>query len=591
MTHSHHPVAPTHDRRHADAQALAQDPVRLHPRRAADWPPSSAVRPTPPPARICGYSSCTWSNRASRPVSLNVTITGLKFFFDVTLDHAELMARMHPVPVPRKLPLVLSRDEVARLIASAGSLKYQAALSVAYGAGLRASEVVALKVTDIDSGRMALRVEQGKGHKDRYAMLSPALLERLRAWWQSARAEGKILHGGWLFPGLNPVDPLSTRQLNRAIHAAAEAGADRQARLHAHAAPQFRHPSAGAEGRYPRDPGPARAQAARDHRAVCPGGHRNPARGDQSARARCSPRRAAVMERPALEVADIFRAHGPAWRQAQHGHLSLGQLKVMSAIEQCRSAALGGHVLRCDACEHTEIAYNSCRNRHCPKCQASAARRWLEARQNDLLPVEYYHVVFTLPAPIAALAWYNKAVIYRLLFEVAAETLCTIAADPKHLGARIGATLVLHTWGSALTHHPHVHGIVPGGGLSPDGERWVACRPGFFLPVRVLSRLFRRRFLEATGQAHTAPASCASSANMRALADATAFAAGWRRCDIANGWSMPSARLPGPRRCWPTCRATPTAWRSPTAAWSPWTSAASRFAGRTTAPRAICTRR
>ena len=201
-----------------------------------------------------------------------------------------------------------------------------------------------------------------------------------------------------------------------------------------------------------------------------------------------------------MEVADIFRAHGPAWRQT--AHLSLGQLKVMSAIEQCRSAALGGHVLHCKACGHDEIAYNSCRNRHCPKCQARAAKRWLEARQADLLPVEYYHVVFTLPAPISAIAYTNKAVLYGLLFDVAAETLRTIAADPKHLGAQIGATLVLHTWGSALTHHPHVHGIVPGGGLSPDGSRWIACRPGFFLPVRVLSRLFRRRFLEELALAH-----------------------------------------------------------------------------------------
>jgi hypothetical protein len=205
---------------------------------------------------------------------------------------------------------------------------------------------------------------------------------------------------------------------------------------------------------------------------------------------------------PALEVADIFRAHGPAWRRKQAGHLSLGQLKAMSAIEQCRTAALGGHVLRCETCDTIEVSYNSCRNRHCPKCQARAARRWLEARQTDLLPVEYYHVVFTLPEPIGALAYTNKAAIYRLLFDVAAETLLTIAADPKHLGARIGATLVLHTWGSALTHHPHVHGIVPGGGLSPDGERWVACRRGFFLPVRVLSRLFRRRFLEELVKLH-----------------------------------------------------------------------------------------
>ncbi|MBI4986782.1 MAG: IS91 family transposase [Rhodocyclales bacterium] len=210
------------------------------------------------------------------------------------------------------------------------------------------------------------------------------------------------------------------------------------------------------------------------------------------------------MGRPALEVADIFRTHGPAWRMQLAGHLSLSQLKVMSAIEQCRTAALGGHALRCDACDHQEISYNSCRNRHCPKCQARAAQRWLQARQADLLPVEYYHVVFTLPEPISALAYGNKATLYRLLFDMAAETLMTIAADPKHLGAQIGATLVLHTWGSALTHHPHVHGIVPGGGLSPDGKRWVACRRGFFLPVRVLSRLFRRRFVEELEKLHHA---------------------------------------------------------------------------------------
>ena len=208
------------------------------------------------------------------------------------------------------------------------------------------------------------------------------------------------------------------------------------------------------------------------------------------------------MPRPALEVADIFRAHGPAWRHLERGHLSLGQLKVMSAIEQCRSVALGGHVLRCSACAEPQIAYNSCRNRHCPKCQSSAAQRWLEARQADLLPVDYYHVVFTLPAPISAIAYYNKEVIYSLLFAVAAETLRTIAADPKHLGARVGVTLVLHTWGSALTHHPHVHGIVPGGGLALDADRWVPCKSGFFLPVRVLSRLFRRRFVEELTDAH-----------------------------------------------------------------------------------------
>jgi hypothetical protein len=203
-----------------------------------------------------------------------------------------------------------------------------------------------------------------------------------------------------------------------------------------------------------------------------------------------------------LEVADIFRAHGPSWRHEQRGHLSVGQLKVMSAIESCRSAALGGHALRCSACAQPQIAYNSCRNRHCPKCQSSAAQRWLDARQADLLPVDYYHVVFTLPAPISAIAYTNKELVYGLLFDLAAETLRTIAADPKHLGARIGVTLVLHTWGSALTHHPHVHGIVPGGGLALDADRWIGCKPRFFLPVRVLSRLFRRRFLEEMAAAH-----------------------------------------------------------------------------------------
>jgi hypothetical protein len=207
---------------------------------------------------------------------------------------------------------------------------------------------------------------------------------------------------------------------------------------------------------------------------------------------------------PALEVADIFRAHGPAWRRANAGHVSLGQLKVMSAIETCRTAALGGHVARCEKCAHTHIAYNSCRNRHCPKCQGAAAKEWLADREAELLPVPYYHVVFTLPAPIGNIAYQNKAVIYDILFKAAAETLLTIAADRKHLGARIGITAVLHTWGSALTHHPHVHMIVPGGGIALDGERWVCCRPGFFLPVRVLSRLFRRLFLERLVAAHDA---------------------------------------------------------------------------------------
>ncbi len=228
------------------------------------------------------------------------------------------------------------------------------------------------------------------------------------------------------------------------------------------------------------------------------------------------------MARPLLEVADVFRAHGAAWRKANAGHASLAQLKVMSAIQTCRTAALGGHVERCQDCAHERVAYNSCRNRHCPKCQGAAARKWLAEREADLLPVAYYHVVFTLPAAVAEIAFQNKAAVYDLLFRAAAETLTTIAADPKHLGARIGLTAVLHSWGSALTHHPHVHVIVPGGGLSPDGSRWIACRPGFFLPVRVLSRLFRRLFLEGLAALHAA-GRLAFFGELAPLADKSAF--------------------------------------------------------------------
>jgi hypothetical protein len=199
---------------------------------------------------------------------------------------------------------------------------------------------------------------------------------------------------------------------------------------------------------------------------------------------------------PALEVAEVFRRHGETYRQTHAGHLGRVEHRVMGAIEACRTAVLGGHTERCADCGLIRIAYNSCRNRHCPKCQGLARAEWLAARQTELLPVPYFHVVFTLPAPVAEIAFQNKATVYALLFRTAAETLCTIAVDPRHLGAEIGVVAVLHTWGQNLHHHPHVHCVVPGGGLSPDGTHWIACRPGFFLPVRVLSRLYRRLFLE-----------------------------------------------------------------------------------------------
>ena len=248
------------------------------------------------------------------------------------------------------------------------------------------------------------------------------------------------------------------------------------------------------------------------------------------------------MQRPSLEVADIFRDYGPAWRQANRGHLSLAQLKVMNAIESCRTAALGGHVARCEnsACGHTLIAYNSCDNRHCPKCQGRQAREWLEARKAELLEVPYFHVVFTLPPRIATIAFHNKAVIYSLLFKASSETLLTIAADPKRLGVRIGFTSVLHTWGSAMTHHPHVHMIVPGGGIALDGTRWISAPEDYLLPVAVLSRMFRGKMLAMLKAAHEA-GQLQFFGERADLADKAAFKA-WLEPLYASNWHVYAKR-------------------------------------------------
>ena len=287
--------------------------------------------------------------------------------------------------------------------------------------------------------------------------------------------------------------------------------------------------------------------------------------------------------RPAgLELAEIFRQVGPDYRRDHAGSLSRAQLRVMSAIERCRTAALGGHVEQCDACGHQRIAFNSCRDRHCPKCQSLTRAQWLEDRRAELLPVEYFHVVFTVPQPIEAIAYQNKALLYDMLFKATAQTLRTIAADPKHLGAEIGFIAVLHTWGQNLLHHPHLHCVVPGGGVSLDGKRWIACRPGFFLPVRVLSRLFRRLFLELSARGVRAQGAEVLQRHGAAAGRCRPSSSSWRRRQAPSGWSTPRRRSAGPSRCWSTWAATRTGWRSPTAGW--WTSAtaASRSAGRTT---------
>ena len=234
--------------------------------------------------------------------------------------------------------------------------------------------------------------------------------------------------------------------------------------------------------------------------------------------------------RPALEVADVFRRHGPAYRHAHADHLGGTERRVMAAIEACRTPVLGGHVEHCADCGLVRCAYNSCRDRHCPKCQALARADWLDARQAELLPVPYFHVVFTLPASVAEIAFHNKAVVYAILFRTAAEALRRVAADPRYLGAEVGAVAVLHTWGQALHHHPHLHCIVPGGGIAPDGVRWIACKPGFFLPVRVLSRCFRDLFLDQLRAAFAGDGLRFAGA-LAGLADPATFAA---RLDAAG---------------------------------------------------------
>jgi len=286
--------------------------------------------------------------------------------------------------------------------------------------------------------------------------------------------------------------------------------------------------------------------------------------------------------RPRLELADVLRRHADDYIRRRDGHLDRVQRRVMSAIVACRTAVLGGHVETCTACRASRVAYNSCRNRHCPKCQGGARTRWLAARERELLPVPYFHVVFTVPAPIGAIAFQNKAVVYAILFKAAAEAMTTLAANPRRLGAEIGAVAVLHTWGQALNHHPHLHCVVPGGGLAPDDARWVQGRANFFLAVKPLARLFRRLFLERLAAAFD-KGELRFFSDLAALADRERFAGHLASLRGSTGSFMPRSRSAAPPRSSPISAATPIASPSPTADSCPATSTTSRSPGRTTA--------
>ena len=459
-----------------------------------------------------------------------INLHALRNLYHVTLGRP---GRLKGLPFPRcqrKLPVVLSRDEVRRLFAVVTNVKHKAVFMVAYDSGLRISEILNLRAEDIDSQRMVIRIRQGKGNRDRYARLTPGLLELLREYWRSERPRT------WLFPGADGQKRLRPEHTRADAQKCLSQGRDHQACQHARAAPHLCHSLARSRHQPARDPAAAgphehQHQALYTHVSVEQLRHApsmmEPA-GATFAAATYPGRRGCgrtdldslaggLPMRDGLEVADVFRDGGSCFL-AQYGHtLSWQQRRVLRDVTCCRTAVLGGHIQRCDDCGHERIQYNSCRNRHCPKCQPLARAAWLEKREGELLPVPYFHVVFTLPHELAPLALQNKRVIYSLLFWAAAQTLLQIAADPKHLGAQIGCLMVLHTWGQNLMHHPHVHAIVTGGGLSLDDRRWIGCKKSrkgkeFLLPVGVLSRLFRGKFLHglkrafATG-AYTSPVS------------------------------------------------------------------------------------
>src|SRR4029453_8818062 len=451
------------------------------------------------------YQAYLLRERKLGPRTVKLHVSALRFFFVKTLKRPYLLEDIPFPKVPRRLPGILTTEEVARLIDGAKKLTDRTMLMVLYSTGMRNAELRHLQVRDIDSRRMLIHIQHGKGGRDRYVPLSATLLATLRVYYRWMRPKT------WLFPGTienwradKPLTPKGGGERWGRVSRRRGARSPRETRLAPSASPLVRLASGGS-GSGPADRAAlARARQTRAHghlsafvAAASAGGGQSSGCDTRLRRRHRAPHAPApqAVTRPPFEVANIVRQHGDRFLETHQAWVTGQHRRVFRAIARCRTAALGGHRDRCDQCAHLALSYNSCRDRHCPKCLTAARNAWVAAREQELLPVGYVHLVFTVPEPLARLALDNKRVVYDLLFRTAAATLLQVAANPKRLGATIGGLMVLHTWGQRLQHHPHVHCVVPMGSLSPEGTRWIHARPRFFLPIPVLRQVFRGKRL------------------------------------------------------------------------------------------------
>ena len=524
------------------------------------------------PEDIRKYQAMLYSPQLKfSPNTVILRLASLRFFYIHVLKRGWSIAE---TPYPKKvrhLPQVLSQEEVARLIDAAESPFHRILLMTLYATGARRAEAAHLKIGDIDSQRMVVHIRGGKGGLDRDVMLSPKLLEALRTYWRGLRRKPTE----WLFPG-NRWHTASYPVTTKVLWTACQNAAERAGLAHKHIHPHtLRHCfathllEAGADlrtiqillGHRDLEVTTVYLHLSQRHLSATA----SPL--DALTFARTRRTQAPFMSRPPLEVADIVRCAGQAFLEHSRKWINWQHQKVLLAITRCRTAALGGHRDQCSDCGHTAISYNSCRNRHCPRCQGNARLRWLKARERELLPTRYVHAVFTLPRELAPLALQNKRLIYNLLFHASAETLLEIARDPRHLGAEIGFFSVLHSWNQRLQFHPHVHCVLAAGGLAPDHSRWISARRSFFLPIGVLSRVFRGKFVAGLRSAFHR-GMLQFHGNLLPWPSRVPSQPGCGYCSAMTGWSTPSDPSEDRNMCCAIWAPTPIASPSPTAGWS-----------------------